>query len=107
MVSKSVVRARLRKGKDDELRAAVEALIAQGHDEADLVRAGLRQLLGLGSPGPVSCTFTAVDRCPATPTAERGHKKIKHSKTAPPIIEKANTSPADNSDDDLDRLLGL
>jgi hypothetical protein len=107
MVSKSVVRARLRQGKDDDLRAAIEELIAQGHDEADLVRAGLRQLLGLGSPGPVSYTFTAVDRHPAAPTAEREHKKSKQYKTAPPIIEKLNTSPVDNSDDDLDRLLGL
>jgi len=102
MVQKTVVRARLRQGKDDDLRAAVEEHIAHGHDEADLVRAGLRLLFGLETSNPVVYHTKAVEQRPAAPTAKKEVKKPKA-----PGIEKMSNNQVDNYDDDLDRLLGL
>lgn len=55
------VRARLRQ-RDQDLSTWVDDMIAQGHEEGDLVRAGLRLLMGQNNPIAVSSQPISVRR---------------------------------------------
>lgn len=56
------VRARLRKDKDRDIAERLNSLIATGHDEADLVRAGLRLLFTQMDAPAMSTPGTAQPR---------------------------------------------
>lgn len=76
------VRARLRQ-RDQDLSAWIDNMIAQGHEEGDLVRAGLRLLMGQENPiatSPPPATVRRTERPRLTPGLARskGPPKLEH-----------------------------
>jgi hypothetical protein len=86
-----VARARLRPGKDDDIRAALDEAI-KTNDESDVIRAALRSYFNSGQEG----VHVKVQR---SVCAKSEHKPAPvFAKTETPVIDGAKA---------LDMLLGL
>lgn len=110
MVQKTVVRARLRNGKDDDIRDVLEHLIMQGHDEADIVRTALRQFFFISETNLLSRETKAIHRIPAYDETMKNTISMNDATNHIELLnpsENINDFNSHDDEDDLDRLLGL